>query len=105
MGKRLIQQRRGRGTKTYTSPSFRFKGAAKHAALETGGVVVDIIHCAGHSAPLMKISYLTGDEGLTFAPKGIKVGDLINVGPGSEVGTGNVLPLSEIPEGTLVHNI
>jgi large subunit ribosomal protein L2 len=104
VGKRIISQRRGRGTNTYRSPSFRFKGAAKHYPKETVGKVLDLIHCAGHSTPLMEVSYLTGEKALTFAPHGIKVGDEISVG-GSEVNTGNVLALKDIPEGTLVHNI
>lgn len=105
MGKRLIQQRRGRGTPTYRSPGHRFEGAVKHYSLETSGMVKDLIHCAGHSAPLMEIIYLTGERGLAFAPEGIKVGDEIAIGKGAEVKTGNVLPLGDIPEGTLVHNI
>lgn len=105
MGKQLIQQRRGRGTKTYTSPSFRFKGVVKHHHLETSGKVVDIVHCAGHSAPLMEVSYLTGEKNFAFAPHGIKVGDEISIGKEAELKNGNVLPLAEIPEGTLVHNV
>jgi large subunit ribosomal protein L2 len=105
MGKRLIQQRRGRGTKTYSSPSFRFKGAVKHTGLETSGKVVDLVHCQGHSAPLMKVHYLSGKKDLAFAPNGIKVGDEIAVGGDAEVKIGNVLHLRDVPEGTLVHNI
>ena len=105
MGKRLIQQRRGRGTSTYRSPSFRFKGEVKHYNLETSGQVIDIIHCSGHSAPLIEVSYLTGKKDLTFAPEGIKVGDEISVGVSSELKKGNVIPLKDIPEGTLVHNL
>ena len=104
MGKRLIQQRRGRGTHTYKSPSFRFKGAIKHPNLATNGKVVNLIHCAGHSVPLMEVTYLTGEKLLAPAPEGLKVGDEIAVGK-VEVKSGNVLPLSEIPEGTLIHNI
>jgi large subunit ribosomal protein L2 len=105
MGKRLIQQRRGRGTSTYRSPSFRFKGEIKHYNLETSGQVIDIIHCSGHSAPLMEVSYLTGTKDLTFAPEGIKVGDEISVGVSDELKKGNVISLKDIPEGTLVHNL
>lgn len=48
MGKRIIQQRRGRGTNTYRSPGHRFKGEVKHYPLQTTGEIVDLIHCAGH---------------------------------------------------------
>jgi len=105
MGKRLIQQRRGRGTHTYKAPSFRYKGAVKYPSYDTAGTIVDLIHCQGHSTPLMEVSYLTGEKGLAFAPQGIKVGDMISVGPDNEIKPGNVLPLRDIPEGTLVHNV
>jgi len=105
MGKRIIQQRRGRGSPTYRSPSFRFLGEAKHVSVPTMGRVTDLVHCGGHSAPLMEVSYLTGEKGLSIAPDGIKVGDEISIGSQAELREGNVLPLSHIPEGTLIHNV
>ena len=104
MGKRLLQQRRGRGTLLYRSPSFRFKGQPKHNSLDTTGIVTDLINCPGHSAPLMEVDFLSGEKGLTIAPNGIKVGDEITVG-GVEIKSGNVLRLQDVPEGTLVHNL
>lgn len=105
MGKNLIQQRRGRGTPTYVSPSHRFKGEVKHVANQGIGVVVDLVHCGGHSAPLMNVAFLDGTKNLAFAPAGIRVGDSVSVGQTSEVREGNVLALRDIPEGTLIHNI
>ncbi len=109
MGKRLITQRRGRGTGTYRSPSFRFKGAVKHYNNAGSGRVTDIIHCAGHSAPLIEVSYLTGEKSLSFAPENIKVGDEITVTKDAQeavsVTEGSIMALSQIPEGTLIHNI
>lgn len=105
MGKNLIQQRRGRGTHTYKSPSHRFKGAVSVPALDTTGVVTDLVHCAGHSAPLMEVSYLTGEKGISIAPEGVKVGDDITIGAEASLQQGNVLPLGNIPEGTLIYNI
>lgn len=111
MGKNLIQQRRGRGSLTYRSPSHRFLGEVKHYQLESSGIVTDLLHCAGHSAPLMEVSYLTGEKALAFAPEGIKVGAEITIfGQESQIETenlkeGNVLQLKDIPEGTLIHNL
>ena len=104
MGKRLIQQRRGRGTHTYKSASHRFQGEVKHYPHESFGQVTDIIHCAGHTAPLMEVSYTDGEHSLAIAPEGIKVGDQFQIG-GMEIKTGHVLPLRQIPEGTLIHNL
>lgn len=107
MGKNLIQQARGKGSLRYRAPSFRYKGEAKHLPLlaeKMSGQVIDIVHCAGHSAPLIQIKF-GQEEGLVIAPEGIRVGDTIEVGIGSAIHLGNVMPLKEIPEGTLVHNI
>ncbi|MEK6951006.1 MAG: 50S ribosomal protein L2 [Nanoarchaeota archaeon] len=109
MGKNLIQQRRGRGTNTYRSPSFRFLGAVQHlngggSNGEGKGIVTDIVHCAGHTAPLLQVA-LNGQQQLAFAPEGMVVGAEIEIGPAAEVKAGNVLPLSAIPEGTMIHNL
>ncbi len=104
MGKQLIQQRRGRGSLTYKTPKFRFKGPSKHPA--QAGLIVDLIHCPAHTAPLMEVAYFnSGIKARTVAPEGIAVGDQINVGSEAEIRPGNVLSLKHIPEGTLIHNI
>lgn len=104
MGKRLIQQRRGRGTRRYLAPSHRFKGAAKHPRMETGGVIIDLIHCPGHTAPLMAIENELGEFALTIAPLGIKIGDSVSKGEDS-LANGSVSMLKDLPEGTLVYNV
>ncbi len=107
MGKRLISQRRGRGTPTYRSPSHRFKGMAVHPRITEEplkGTVNDIIKCPGHSAPLIEIAYSSGDVIYNIAPEGIKVGDVIEASS-EEVSTGNILELGKIPEGTSIFNI
>jgi large subunit ribosomal protein L2 len=103
MGKRLIQQRRGRGTGPYKSPGFKFKGKVSH--LTQDGTVIDFIHCAGHSTPMMEVAYADGTRHRTIAPEGITVGEQLRVGEEAEIKSGNVLLLRDIPEGTLVHNI
>ena len=105
MGKNLISQRRGRGSLTYRVTSHRFQGEVKHPELNTVGTVTDILHCAGHSAPLLEVSTLAGNTELAIAPQGIKIGDEIAFGSGNEIREGNVLPLRDIPEGTFIHNI
>ncbi|HLC97797.1 MAG TPA: 50S ribosomal protein L2 [Candidatus Nanoarchaeia archaeon] len=105
MGKNLIQQRRGKGSPTYRAPSHHFKGSVKFPTMPTNGIVVDLVHCAAHTAPLMEVKYLTGERDLAFAPEGIKIGDEISVGEESDLKMGNVLPLAKIPEGTAIYNI
>jgi len=112
MGKRLIQQRRGRGTHTYKSPSHRFKGALKHRLYDkqekedlVKGKILDLVHCPGHSAPIARVGF--EDKGMIImaAPENVKVGDEISSGSKAEAKTGNTLPLKNIPEGTSIYNI
>ena len=112
MGKNLIQQRRGRGTPTYRAHSHRWIAAVKHRRydeVEKGGIVagkvVDIVHCAGHSAPLAQIQYANNETGYILAPQGIKVNDIVSSGAKAEPKPGNTLPLQHIPEGTLIFNL
>lgn len=104
MGKRLIQQRRGRGSSTFRAKGFNSRGPAKLPRKDTSGIVVDIVTSTHHSAPLLKIKYADKEEGLLIAPEGIKVGDTITIGAG-EVANGNALALGDIPIGVLVYNI
>ncbi|MBI2662521.1 50S ribosomal protein L2 [Candidatus Woesearchaeota archaeon] len=105
MGKRLITQRRGRGTPVYRASSHNYEGEVKHYPTESTGTVVDLVHCAGHTAPLMRVHYLTGEQNLAIAPEGIKVGDMVSVGSSAEMHNGDVLCLRDIPEGSFIHNL
>jgi len=106
MGKNIISQRRGRGTTSFRAPSFKFKGQSKIPAFKEPvvGLVVDLIHCPAHSAPLAVIEFETGEVSTMVAPEKIAVGDEITVG-GTEVSLGNMLELQNIPEGTAIFNI
>jgi len=105
MGKRIISQRRGKGSSTYRAPSFRYPGKAASVGLgNSEGKIKDIIHSQGHSAPLIVVSYENKVQ-LSIAPHGIKVGDQVSTGPGVASKIGNTLPLSEIGEGEAVFNI
>ncbi len=106
MPKRLIQQARGKGSTTYRAPSFKYKGSSKHLNVDKSlaGKVTEIIHCRGHSAPLIKVNFENNEKGLMIAPENIKIGDQITYGS-QEVKTGNCLELKNLPEGTIVYNI
>lgn len=112
MGKRIIQQRRGRGTSTYRAPSHRYITSVKHRTYDKiekseviKGKIVDLIHCPGHSAPLAEVQYENNEKAYIFAPEGIKVNDIIESGVNASPHIGNTLPLKNIPEGTAIYNI
>src|SRR3970040_670529 len=51
------------------------------------------------------LHYSDGEKRYILAPDGLKVGDRITSGPGSEINIGNALPLGEMPLGSFVHNV
>jgi len=57
------------------------------------------------TAYIALVAYADGEKRYIIAPSGIKVGDKLLSGPGSAPTTGNTLPLSEIPLGTIVHGV
>lgn len=112
MGKRITSQRRGRGTSVYKAPSHRYRGEIRYRQITPEeregaikGIVQDVIHDPGRSAPLLKVRYEDGGKGYLLACEGVKVGDEIAIGAEAGIAQGNVLPLSSIPEGTPVNNV
>ncbi len=105
MGKRLIQQARGKGGPTYKSPSFKYKGNAVYPKKETSAEIIDILKCRGHSAPILVLNYEKGEKGVMIAPENLKIGDTINIKNDAAIKTGNALRLKNIPLGTLIYNI
>ena len=112
MGKRIISQRRGRGTHTYKSPSHRYIGAVSNRTYDKfekegviAGKVLDIINCPGHSAPLVEIEYEGGERVLAIAPLGLNNKQIIYSGKKAEPKMGNTVPLSATSIGTTVFNI
>ena len=67
--------------------------------------VREIEYDPNRSARIALVEYADGERRYILHPKGLKVGDSVVSGPGSDIRTGNSLPLSEVPLGTSVHNI
>ena len=104
MGKNLIQQRRGKGSSTFRAHGFRGPGQAKLRSDGGSAVVNELLASRMHSAPLMRVKYDHGQDGLLIAPEGIKVGETITIGSG-DIRQGNVLRLKDVPVGASVFNI
>lgn len=77
----------------------------KRNKLTIPGKVAAIEYDPNRTARLALIVYADGEKRYIVAPLGLKVGDSILAGPQAEIRTGNSLPISSIPVGTLVHNV
>ncbi|CAE6508465.1 unnamed protein product [Rhizoctonia solani] len=74
------------------------------------GIVKDIIHDSGRGAPLARVvfrdPYRYKLRSETFvATEGLHTGAFIYCGKKAALSVGNVLPLSQLPEGTIVCNV
>ncbi len=69
------------------------------------GTVTSIEYDPNRSANIALITYADGEKRYIIAPKGLKVGNKVESGASADIKVGNCLPLENIPEGTLVHNV
>ncbi len=112
MGKKILVQRRGRGTSQFRAASHKRKGSVKYRKIakieyseKITGVVKDIIHDPGRGAPIAKVLFEDGLKKVILASEGLRVGQVIEYGAKAEIAINNTLPLQFIPDGTPIFNI
>lgn len=103
MGKRIIVQARGHGSKTYRVRPKAYKFKVGYPSKEGIGEVKKIFHSSAHYAPLAKIK-IGKEVFFNVAVNGLIEGQKITCG-GTDISTGNILALKNIPPGTNICNI
>ncbi|XP_071839246.1 large ribosomal subunit protein uL2-like [Apostichopus japonicus] len=116
MGRVIRGQRKGRGS-VFRSHCHHRKGPAKLRSLDFAerkgyikGVVKDIIHDPGRGAPLATIVFrdpyrYKKRKELMIAAEGMYSGQFIYCGKRATLTIGNVLPIGQMPEGTIVCSV
>jgi large subunit ribosomal protein L2 len=72
------------------------------------GVPAKVAHVEydpNRNARIALLHYVDGEKRYILMPNRVKVGDMLESGPGADIRPGNALPLRNIPVGTVVHNI
>jgi large subunit ribosomal protein L2 len=67
--------------------------------------VASIEYDPNRSARIALLHYVDGEKRYIIAPEGLKVGDTVISGENVDIKIGNNLPLKNIPDGTLIHNL
>jgi len=113
MGRVIRGQRKGAGS-IFTAVTRGRKGSAKLRPLDFAerqgfikGLVKDICHDPGRGAPLAKVQfnnpYKYGKKVETMiVPEGVSTGQFIHAGKKATLNIGNILPIGQMPEGTVV---
>lgn len=97
---RITSRRRGGGHKRrYRLIDFRRNKDGIPAKVQA------IEYDPNRSARIALLAYADGEKRYILAPDGLKVGTKVMSGPKSEIKPGNALPLSNIPDGTVIHNV
>lgn len=74
------------------------------------GVVREIIHDPGRGAPLARVEFKNAykykkDKELFIACEGMYTGQFIYAGKKAQLAVGNILPVGQMPEGTIICNV
>ncbi|GJL79046.1 MAG: 50S ribosomal protein L2 [Nitrospinaceae bacterium] len=97
---RITAKRRGGGhRKLYRRIDFRRN--KDNIEARVAGIEYD----PNRSANIALLVYKDGEKRYILSPAKLSVGDIVSSGKDAEVKVGNCLPLENIPEGTLVHNV
>ena len=67
--------------------------------------VVGVEYDPNRTANIALLSYKDGEKRYILAPVGLKTGDIIVSGEGSDIKVGNCLKMKDMPVGTIIHNI
>ena len=67
--------------------------------------VAAIEYDPNRTANIALLHYADGAKAYILAPVGLNVGDVVMSGPEADIKAGNCLPISNIPVGTMIHNI
>jgi len=98
-GKITVRHKGGGHKKRYRQLEFNRK-------FESIGITCGIEYDPNRNANIASIyNFSSSTFFYILAPKNLKTGDIIKSGPNIETKLGNSLPISEIPIGSLIHNV
>ena len=98
-GRITVRHRGGKQRRKYRIIDF------KRNNFGVEGTVKTLEYDPNRSAHIALIEFVDGDKRYILAPVGLKVGDKVIAGPDADIKPGNALPLQNIPDGTVIHNI
>ncbi|MBE6610069.1 MAG: 50S ribosomal protein L2 [Ruminococcaceae bacterium] len=98
-GRITVRHHGGGNKKKYRIIDFR------RATVGMPATVIGVEYDPNRTAYIALIQYENGVKSYIVAPTGLKDGDVVYTGAGSDIKIGNTMPISAIPVGTIIHNI
>ena len=110
----IVTKKKNAGRNSYGKITVRHHGGGNKQKYR----IIDFKRSVDESAKVIGVEYdpnrtsyialLENDEGkksYIIAPVGLKDGDVVTAGADADIKPGNVLPIAQIPVGTIIHNI
>ena len=111
----LAKKKKNAGRNSYGRITVRHQGGGsrqkyriidfKRRKDDMEATVLGIEYDPNRSANIALIQYEDGEKAYILAPQGLTDGDKVMSGENADIKPGNCLPISNIPVGTLIHNI
>ncbi|MCD8391236.1 MAG: 50S ribosomal protein L2 [Firmicutes bacterium] len=98
-GRITVRHRGGGNRRKYRIIDFKRNKDGMNAT------VIGVEYDPNRSANIALIQYEDGEKAYIIAPQGLTDGDVVVSGKGADIKPGNALFISDIPVGTLIHNI
>src|SRR5574337_452891 len=98
-GKITVRHRGGGSRRHYRVIDFQ------RDKFDVPATVVSIEYDPNRTSRIALLNYADGERRYIIAPLELKVGDTVIASASAEIRAGNALPISNIPVGTLIHNI
>lgn len=111
----IVVRKKSAGRNSYGRITVRHRGGGnrqfirivdyKRNKVNIPAKVAAIEYDPNRTARLALLFYVDGEKRYIVAPLGLRVGDTVMAGPQADIRPGNSLPISNIPVGTMIHNI
>mgnify|MGYP003298843285 FL=1 len=111
----LVSLKKNSGRNSYGRITVRHRGGGvrtkyrvidfKRDKFDIPATVATVEYDPNRSAFIALLQYEDGEKRYILQPAGLKVGDKVVAGPDADIKAGNALPLTNIPVGTVVHNV
>ena len=111
----LVSLKKNSGRNSYGRITVRHRGGGqrrkyriidfKRDKFDIPATVATIEYDPNRSAFIALLQYEDGEKRYILQPAGLKVGDTVVAGASADIKAGNALPLTNIPVGTIVHNV
>ena len=110
----VVTKKKNAGRNSYGKITVRHHGGGNKQkyrlidfkrTVDESAKVIGVEYDPNRPADIALLENDAGKKSYIIAPVGLTDGDVVTAGPDADIKPGNVLPISQIPVGTIIHNI